>query len=98
MEHPVLPLSRKFEPAQFAGMIEYKCIWEERLFAAVNPTNTSRECSLCGHTCKENRKTQSAFECVACGFKCNADENAGKNIKGRGYTSLQASQGVSLAA
>ncbi len=85
-------------PFQFAGMIEYKCIWEERLFAAVNPANTSRECSQCGHTCKENRKTQSAFECVACGFKCNADENAGKNIKGRGYTSLQSSQGLSLAA
>lgn len=85
-------------PSQFAGMIECKCNWEERLFAAVNPKNTSRECSECSHISKENRKTQAQFKCVACGFECNADENAGKNIKGRGYTSLQSLQGKSLAA
>ena len=85
-------------PSQFAVMIEYKCTWEERLFAAVNPINTSRECSACSHTCKENRLSQAAFKCVACGFECNADENAGKNIKGRGYTSLQTSQGTCLVA
>ena len=85
-------------PSQFATMIEYKCFWEERLFAAVNPMNTSRECSACGHTCKENRLSQAIFKCVACGFECNADENAGKIIKGRGYTSLQTSQGNCLVA
>ena len=84
-------------PSQFAGMIEYKCSWEERFFAAVNPVNSSRECSECGHVSKENRKTQSEFECVACGHAENADENASKNIKGRGYASLQTLQGESLA-
>lgn len=44
----------------------------------VNPAYTSQKCSKCGHTCKENRKTQSLFECVKCGYTENADFNASK--------------------
>jgi len=75
-------------PFQFSEQVKYKCEWEERLFAKVPAKNTSRECSCCGHISKKNRKTQSEFECVACGHAENADINAGKNIKSRGYTAL----------
>ena len=46
----------------------------------VNPKYTSQRCSECGHTCKENRATQSLFECVECGHSENADLQATKNI------------------
>lgn len=46
----------------------------------VNPKHTSQRCSECGHTCKENRATQSLFACVECGHSENADLQATKNI------------------
>ena len=56
----------------------------------VNPAYTSQECSNCGHTCKENRKTQSLFECVKCNFTMNADEQACINILQRGQSLMEA--------
>lgn len=56
----------------------------------VNPIYSSQECSKCGHTCKENRKTQSLFECVKCGFIENADIQAAFNILQRGQTLMEA--------
>ena len=55
----------------------------------VNPAYTSQECSNCGHTCKENRKTQSLFECVKCNFTMNADEQACINILQRGQSLME---------
>ena len=46
----------------------------------VDPRNTSRTCSACGHCEKDNRKTQDRFLCVACGYQANADVNAAVNI------------------
>jgi putative transposase len=49
----------------------------------VSAVNTSRECSVCGYTDKENRKTQEVFECLRCGHKEHADLNAAKVIRKR---------------
>ena len=46
----------------------------------VDPRNTSRTCSECGHCDKSNRKSQSCFLCLKCGFQSNADYNAARNI------------------
>ncbi|MGH2507329.1 MAG: zinc ribbon domain-containing protein [Ktedonobacteraceae bacterium] len=46
----------------------------------VDPRNTSRTCSACGHCAKENRKSQAIFCCVNCGMTMNADINAAINI------------------
>jgi putative transposase len=46
----------------------------------VDPKNTSRTCNACGHTSKDNRRTQEEFICVSCGNIDNADYNAAKNI------------------
>lgn len=41
---------------------------------------TSQRCHECGHTEKENRKTQADFACTSCGYRDNADVNAALNI------------------
>ncbi|WP_310739074.1 transposase [Microbispora sp. H10830] len=51
-----------------------------RELIAVNPANTSRTCSRCGHCAKENRVTQAEFACTACGHTAHADVNAAINI------------------
>ncbi len=47
----------------------------------VDPRNTSRQCSVCGHVDKSSRKTQSRFSCTACGHASHADYNAAQNIR-----------------
>ena len=47
---------------------------------AVPPRNTSRRCNPCGHTEKENRKSQAVFSCLKCGHTANADINASCNV------------------
>ena len=64
--------------------LEYKC---GRL-VEVNPAHTSQRCSECGHTDKENRKTQARFRCVSCGYMSNADTNAAMNIRRLGMAQL----------
>ncbi len=64
--------------------LDYKC---GRL-VEVNPAYTSQRCSVCGHTEKENRKTQARFQCVSCGFVSNADTNAAINIRRLGMAQL----------
>ena len=50
----------------------------------IDPRNTSRRCSLCGHVARENRESQADFRCVECGYEDNADLNAAKNILAAG--------------
>ena len=69
---------------QIRRNLEYKC---GRLIE-VNPAYTSQTCSECGHTDKENRKTQARFQCVSCGFASNADTNAAMNIRRLGMARL----------
>ena len=50
----------------------------------VDPRNTSRTCSACGHCEKRNRKSRDEFVCRHCGLVLPADVNAAKNIRIRG--------------
>ena len=68
---------------QLRGFIEYKAQRAGVPVVYVDPRNTSRQCSHCGHIDKANRRTQSAFSCVSCGFSLNADYNAAINIGSR---------------
>ncbi len=54
----------------------------------VDPRNTSRTCSACGHCAKENRKSQSEFVCISCKHRLNADFNAAINIRRRASVSI----------
>lgn len=49
----------------------------------VDPRNTSRTCSKCGHCAKSNRKNRDDFVCKACGYAVSADLNAAVNIAAR---------------
>jgi IS605 OrfB family transposase len=49
----------------------------------VDPRNTSRECRVCGHAEKANRRTRDQFACKACGHTADADANAACVIAGR---------------
>ena len=69
----------------FFSLLEYKTN-----VIKVSPRYSSQECSKCGHTCKENRPTQSLFECIKCGFIENADKNATLNLFQRGQTLVEA--------
>src|SRR5690606_28093813 len=53
--------------AQLGWFLSYKCAVAGVPLVQVDPRNTSRQCSQCGHTEKANRKSQSEFVCKACG-------------------------------
>ena len=60
--------------------LAYKLGWSGGALVAVDPRNTSRRCSACGHTSRDNRTSQADFACVGCGHAMHADVNAAKNI------------------
>lgn len=68
---------------QFFSLLSQKAEWTAREVVRVDPRYTSQRCNACGHTCRENRASQSRFRCVACGHQDNADLNAARNILGR---------------
>ncbi len=64
---------------QLLSMLAYKAEEAGRTLIQVDPRNTSRRCSHCGHVDKENRRG-AAFECLGCGHRAHADTNAATNI------------------
>lgn len=59
--------------------IQYKAKEQGIKTKLINPRDTSRKCSKCGHTEEQNRKGIN-FKCQECGYKTHADFNAAKNI------------------
>lgn len=55
----------------------------------VNPQNTSKTCSRCGHCEKANRVSQSEFVCKNCDLHIFADFNAALNIRGIATVNLR---------
>jgi putative transposase len=66
-----------------ANKIEYKAKLAGVSVVFVDPRNTSRECSACGHTEKANRPSQAVFRCKSCGYVAHADTNAAMNLCSR---------------
>jgi IS605 OrfB family transposase len=73
---------------QLRGFIAYKAQDAGIPVVLVDPRNTSRTCSACGHCEKANRKSQAEFECKHCGFSANADWNAALNIRAQANRKL----------
>ena len=67
--------------AQLRTFIEYKALLSGVPLILIDPRNTSRTCSSCGHCEKSNRKSQSEFVCCKCNYSMNADCNAALNIR-----------------
>lgn len=74
--------------AELGEFISYKAKLAGVKVLRIDPRNTSRECSKCGHTEKANRKTQSDFACKSCGHAENADRNGAGVIRLRGLAML----------
>lgn len=68
---------------QLRAFLTYKAQQAGVLLVAVDPRNTSRTCSSCGHCEKANRSTQAHFRCLRCGHIAAADTNAAVNISHR---------------
>lgn len=82
---------------QLRTFLTYKSLAAGVPLVAVDPRNTSRTCSECGHCEKANRKSQSEFVCKHCGFSCEADQNAAKNIRTIGLHVMQPMAGIDEA-
>jgi putative transposase len=65
---------------QLRHFLSYKAALAGIPLHTVDPRNTSRTCSECGHCEKANRKSQACFVCQSCGYTDNADRNAAMNI------------------
>jgi IS605 OrfB family transposase len=68
---------------QLRAFVEYKAKLMGVPVFLVDPRNTSRQCSVCGHVEKGNRVSQAVFRCRACGYTGDADLNGAKNIRWR---------------
>lgn len=73
-------LLRNWSYYELQQMIKYKAEREGIQVRYVEAAYTSQQCSICGHTDKENREDQETFICKSCGFTANADYNASQNI------------------
>jgi len=67
--------------SQLRSFISYKALLAGIPIILVDPRNTSRTCSVCGHCEKANRKSRDEFLCKHCGYSAPADWNAAKNIR-----------------
>ena len=65
---------------QLRAFIVYKAALAGVPVRFVDPHDTSRTCSRCGHCEQANRVSQAEFLCRSCGFAAPADCNAAVNI------------------
>jgi IS605 OrfB family transposase len=73
---------------QLRRFVEYKARQAGVELVIVDPRDTSRQCSACGHTTKANRPSQAEFRCVVCGHTDHADVNAARNIRSRAMAAV----------
>jgi transposase len=73
---------------QLRQFLTYKAAWAGVQVYLVDPRNTSRTCSRCGHCEQANRKSQESFLCQRCGFATNADYNAAINISRKQWAAV----------
>lgn len=66
---------------QLQQYIEYKATNKGVPVVYIDPKNTSRTCTQCGHIDKNNRQTRDNFKCTVCGFSAPADIVASDNIR-----------------
>ncbi len=82
---------------QLRQFITYKAAWAGVPVHLVDPRDTSRTCSQCGHCEKANRKSQAEFSCRRCGFQMHADHNAAINISRKQWAVVTQPMAASLA-
>ena len=84
-------LSRSIADAawfQFVTMLSCKAARAGRTVVLVDPRNTSKECSACGHLKYEMPLAERTYSCEHCGSVLDRDVNASRNIYRRGTARL----------
>ena len=66
----------------FTSMIKYKAEWAGKEVIFVNPRNTSKTCSVCGHI-QDIPLSQRTYRCPECDMSLDRDHNAAINILNR---------------
>ena len=75
---------------KFRVLLEHKLKRRGGELILVPPHYTSQKCPMCGHTHKDNRKTQADFKCLACGYENNADIVGAMNVLAAGLAVVTA--------
>ena len=75
----------------FFEILTHKAESAGRTVIAVDPRNTSRTCSQCGH-CEAGNRDKEVFRCLSCGYLAHADTNAAANIAVRAGLALRVAQ------
>ncbi len=73
---------------QLASFISYKAEQQGVRVERVDPRHTSQRCPRCGHTAKNNRRSQALFSCRKCRYTLNADLVGSYNIRDKYLASL----------
>lgn len=73
---------------KFGWMVEYKLAWSGGRLIRVNPRNTSKTCSVCGHIESKMPMRRREWVCPVCGTWHDRDLNAAKNIEAAGHVVL----------
>jgi transposase len=66
-----------------AQRLDHKMSATDTMLVEVPAAFSSLECRNCGHSVKENRKSQAEFQCVNCGHQDHADLQAANTILAR---------------
>jgi IS605 OrfB family transposase len=73
-------MSRNWTYYELQKQIEYKAKLNNINVVYIDPKNTTKECSSCGHINKEIKLGTRKYECPVCKTKHNRDYNAAVNI------------------
>lgn len=74
--------------SMFRQMLKYKCEWYGKKLIIVDPRNTSRICSSCGHNSGEKTLDIREWTCSKCQVHHDRDINAAVNILNRAMSTL----------
>lgn len=69
--------------SQLRQFVEYKAKAVGIPVVLVTPAYTSQECSGCGYTARNNRRSRDLFQCRHCDLSLPTDLNAARNIRNR---------------
>ena len=89
-----VPRRKRYTEAALGSLtqkLEHKARKSDVLVLKVNPANTTRTCSRCGHVGGHIPLTTRMFRCPECGLEMDRDQNAAWNILGFGMEALRSS-------
>ena len=89
-----VPRRKRYTEAALGSLtqkLEHKARKSDVLVLKVNPANTTRTCSRCGHVGGHIPLTTRMFRCPECGLEMDRDQNAARNILGSGMGTLRSS-------